>query len=88
MERESSMFEKAVTLSPNEHLQARNLADAYRALGQRKKATAIYDRAIKLAFEAYQVNPRSANTLGSMALYSAKKENLNRAHNFIARARH
>lgn len=81
------MFEKAVEMSPNDHLQVCNLADAYRALGQKEKAATAYDRAIKLAYDAYQVNPRNAGTLGSLALYNAKKGDLKRARNFIAQAR-
>jgi serine/threonine protein kinase/tetratricopeptide (TPR) repeat protein len=83
----AKMFEKAVEMTPNNDLLVCNLADTYRALGQKDKATAAYDRAIKLAYNAYQVNPRRAGTLGSLGLYNAKKGDLNRARNFIAQAR-
>ena len=83
----AKVFEKAVELSPNDHLAVCNLADAYRQLGQRDKAIATYDQAIKLAYDAYKVNPRKADTLGSLALYNAKKGDLNKARDFIARAR-
>ena len=43
-----------------------------------------YDTAIKLALKAYQVNPRDAITLGTLALYYAKKGDFSRAQNFIA----
>ncbi|HKW97150.1 MAG TPA: protein kinase [Bryobacteraceae bacterium] len=83
----ATMFEKAVELEPNDHLTVCNLADAYRQAGQRDKAMAAYDRAIKLAYDAYLVNPRKADTLGSLALYNAKKGDLKKARDFIARAR-
>ena len=56
-------------------------------MGQRDKAMAAYDTAIKLALKAYQVNSRDASTLGGLAVYYAKKGDLNRAQDFIAKAR-
>jgi Flp pilus assembly protein TadD len=46
-----------------------------------------YEAAIKLALKAYGVNNRDAMTMGPLALYYAKKGDLNRAENFIAKAR-
>ncbi len=83
----AKMFEKAVKMSPNEQLAVGNLADAYRWLGQRDQALATYDRAIALALKALQVNPRDSSTLGSLALYYAKKDDANRGAEFIRRAR-
>jgi Flp pilus assembly protein TadD len=37
--------------------------------------------------KAYQVNSREASTLGGLAVYYAKKGDLNRAQDFIKRAR-
>jgi tetratricopeptide (TPR) repeat protein len=64
-----------------------NLADGYRAAGQMDKANATYDKAIALAFKALQVNPRSATTMGSLALYYAKKGDMDQAIEFMKRAR-
>src|SRR5207237_4405220 len=46
-----------------------------------------YQKAIKLALKANDVNPRDARTLGALALYYAKKGELSQAQNFIAKAR-
>jgi eukaryotic-like serine/threonine-protein kinase len=81
------VLEKAVAMSPNEQDAVGNLADAYRASGQREKAMSTYDRAIALGFKALQVNPRDANTLGNLALYYAKKKGTERAAEFIHHAR-
>ena len=80
-------MEKAVQMQPNRDDLAADLGDAYRQMGQRDKAMAAYDTAIKLALKAYQVNPRDASTLGGLAVYYAKKGDLNRAEDFITRAR-
>ncbi len=80
-------LEKAVQMDPASHEDIAGLADAYRQMGQRDKAKANYDVAIKLALKAYQVNTRDAITLGALALYYAKNGDLNRAENFIAKAR-
>ena len=80
-------LEKAVQMDPASHEDIAGLADAYRQLGQRDKAKSNYDAAIKLALKAYQVNTRDALTLGELALYYAKNNDLNRAQNFIAKAR-
>jgi tetratricopeptide (TPR) repeat protein len=80
-------LEKAVQLDPSSHENIAGLADAYLQLGQRDNAMSTYDTAIRLALKAYQVNPGEAITLGELALYYAKKGELNRAQNFIAKAR-
>jgi adenylate cyclase len=80
-------MEKAVQMEPNRHDLAADLGDAYRQMGQRDKAMAAYDTAIKLALKAYQVNSQDASTLGGLGLYYAKKGDLNRAKDFITRAR-
>ncbi len=80
-------FEKAVALNPNQQQTVGNLADAYRWAGQKEKATATYDRAIKLALKANQVNPNDAGVLGSLAEYSAKNNDPAEAQRWIRRAR-
>jgi serine/threonine protein kinase/tetratricopeptide (TPR) repeat protein len=81
------MFEKAVQISPNVEAFTGNLADAYRWSGQREKANATYDKAIALAYKELAVNPRNSDTMGSLALYYAKKGMPAQALNFIQRAR-
>jgi tetratricopeptide (TPR) repeat protein len=80
-------FEKAVQLNPSDETMMGNLADGYRAVGQMDKAEATYDQAIALAFKALRVNPRSAYTMGSLALYFAKKGDVGQAMEFMKRAR-
>ena len=81
------MFEKAVQINPNEEQFTGNLADAYRWSGQREKANATYDKAIALAYKELAVNPRDSDTMGSLALYYAKKGMSGQALNFIQGAR-
>jgi eukaryotic-like serine/threonine-protein kinase len=81
-----SMFEKAVEMNPtNENLG--NLADGYRLVGNKEKAQGTYERAIKVAFQDLKVNPRNAEVAGNLALYFAKKGDLEQARDFIKRAR-
>ncbi|MBZ5595865.1 MAG: protein kinase [Acidobacteriia bacterium] len=80
-------LEKAVQMDPNNHELVAGLAEAYRQMGQRDKAMTLYETAIRLALKAYQVNPRDATTLGDLATYYAKKGDLNRAQDFMTRAR-
>jgi serine/threonine-protein kinase len=81
------MFEKAVQMSPNVEELTGNLADAYRWSGQREKANVTYDKAIALAYKELAVNPRNSDTMGSLALYYAKKGMPAQALNFIQHAR-
>ncbi len=83
----SKFYEKAVELVPNSELLVGNLAEAYRLMGDKTKANATYDRAILLAQKELQVNPRSKETLGSLALYYAKEGNDRLAVQYIRRAR-
>ena len=80
-------FEKATELGPNQEVAMGNLADAYRASGQKDKATAAYDKAIALAFQDLQVNPQNTGALGDLALYYAKKGDPQHGMEFIQRAR-
>jgi len=80
-------LEKAVQLDPTSFENIGGLADAYVQLGQREKAMASYETAINLALKIIKVNNNEAITLGELALYYAKKGELSRAQNFIARAR-
>jgi len=80
-------LKKARELGPTRDDIAADLGDAYRQLGQPDEAKSNYDAAIGLALKAYQVNSRDAHTLGGLALYYAKKGDLDKAQQFIARAR-
>jgi tetratricopeptide (TPR) repeat protein len=82
-----SKAQKAVEMSPNQYSAMGNLADAYRAAGQKDQALASYDKAIALAFKAFQVNSRDAAVLGDLALYYGKKGDSGKATQFIRRAR-
>jgi len=81
------MSEKAVELGPSQELAVGNLADAYRASGQKEKANATYEKAIALAFQELRVNPQSTTALEDLALYYAKKGEPDRGMEFIKRAR-
>ena len=80
-------FEKATELEPQSYLMWGNLADAYRwAPGQKDRANATYARAIGLAQQALDVNPRDTDALTSLALYEAKSGEPQKARQLIGRA--
>jgi len=67
------MFEKAAEMTPNNEVLFGNLGDAYRWSGHSEQAAAAYNKAITLCFQQLQVNSRSADTMGDLALYYARK---------------
>jgi len=82
------MFEKAVELAPNDYISLGNLADAYRwAPGQAGKARPAYQRAIELAQEQAQVNPRDPQIHSDLAVYWAKLGQTDKALSAIELAR-
>jgi tetratricopeptide (TPR) repeat protein/TolB-like protein/predicted Ser/Thr protein kinase len=81
------MFEKAVELSPKDESLMGNLADAYRWSGQTQQANSTYDKAIALAYQQLQVNPRAADTVGDLAIYYAKKGDSAHGQQYIRQAR-
>jgi tetratricopeptide (TPR) repeat protein len=83
----AQMFEKAAGLSPNDPSIRANLGDAYRAAGQRDKAMAAYEEAIRLAANLLKVNPQDTEALGDMAIAYAKKGDPKQGLNFIEQAR-
>jgi serine/threonine protein kinase/tetratricopeptide (TPR) repeat protein len=83
----TKMFEKATEMTPNDEALFANLGDAYRWSGHSDMATAAYDKAISLAFQSLQVNPRSASTMGDLALCYAKKGDARNALQYIQQAR-
>jgi eukaryotic-like serine/threonine-protein kinase len=82
-----TMFQKATEMAPNDEQIAGNLGDAYRWSGHSDQAGQAYDKAIRLAFQQLQVNPRSFNIMGDLALYYAKKGDATQALKYIERAR-
>lgn len=81
------LFQKAVDLRPRSEQALGNLADAYRWTRQKALAHATYQKAIARAYQRLEVNPRDADTLGSLALYDAKDGNPALAADQIRRAR-
>jgi len=81
------MFQKATEMAPNNEQILGNLGDAYRWSGHSDQAAQAYDNAIRLAFQELQVNPRSFNIMGDLALYYAKKGDATNALHYIQRAR-
>jgi serine/threonine-protein kinase len=80
-------FEKAAELEPQNYLYWGNLADAYRwTPGKQDRAKATYARAIGLAKQALEVNPRDTDALGSLAVYEAKSGDLEKARMLIGQA--
>ena len=66
-------YEKAVALSPNDHLLWLSMGDSYRLTeGGEKRSLAAYERAIRLAREALEVNPEDALAHATRALASAR----------------
>jgi tetratricopeptide (TPR) repeat protein len=74
-------------MTPNDEALFGNLGDAYRQSGHSEQASAAYGKAISLAFQQLQVNPRSAATMGDLALYYAKKGDATNALQYIQQAR-
>jgi eukaryotic-like serine/threonine-protein kinase len=81
------MFEKAFEKNPNDEQLAGNLADAYRWSGRPQQAKETYEKAIQLAFQQLQVNPKLALATGDLALYYAKNGDQDHALQYIRQAR-
>jgi eukaryotic-like serine/threonine-protein kinase len=81
------MYQKAVEMSPRDEELMGDLADAYRAAGQKEQANTAYDKAIQLAFQQLQVNPKLASVTSHLALYYAKKGDAMHALTYMKQAR-
>ena len=81
------MFQKAVEMNSNSSIAMGNLADAQRWSAHPEQAPPTYDKAIALAYQELQVNPKNAVTLGYLALYYGKKGDAAHAQESIHRAR-
>ncbi len=80
-------FEQAAALNANDAITLGNLADGLRWSGDRDRAHTTYMKAIALATQDLQVNPRDSTTLAMVALYHAKTGNAVSATEFIRKAR-
>jgi tetratricopeptide (TPR) repeat protein len=83
----TKMYEKAVEMTPNDEELLGNLGDSYRWSGHPDLASAAYSKAIALAFQQLQVNPRSASIMGDMGLLYAKKGDAANALQYTNHAR-
>jgi serine/threonine-protein kinase len=82
------LFEQACQLSPRDFSLLGNLGDALRYIPERRgEAGAVYARAIGLADEALEVNPKDSATRSLVALYCAFGGQAKRARTEIAEAR-
>jgi Flp pilus assembly protein TadD len=81
------MYEKAVQMTPNDEQLLGNLGDSYRWSGHSDQAAAAYGKAISLAFQELQVNPRSATIMGDLGLLYAKKGDAANALQYTNQAR-
>ncbi len=80
-------FQHAVEMGANYEPAVGSLADAYRWSGKPTEAAQTYDRAIELALQQLQTNPKDAQAMGRLATYYAKKGDKARAEQFIRQAR-
>jgi Flp pilus assembly protein TadD/TolB-like protein len=82
----SRNFERAVALTPESYDGWANLADAYHWSGQRTPASDAYERAIRLARSALEVNPREASAHARLAVCLARTGDGSGAKEEIGRA--
>jgi tetratricopeptide (TPR) repeat protein len=83
----TKMYEKAVEMTPNNEELLGNLGDSYRWSGHSDQAATAYGKAISLAFQELQVNPRSATLMGDLGLLYAKKGDAANALQYTQQAR-
>ncbi len=83
----TKMYEKAVEMRPNDEVLLGNLGDSYRWSGHSEQAGAAYGKAISLAFQELQVNPRSATSMSDLGLLYAKKGDATNAAQYTNQAR-
>jgi Flp pilus assembly protein TadD len=81
------MYEKAVQMTPNDEQLLGNLGDSYRWSGHSDQASTAYGKAISLAFQELQVNPRSATIMSDLGLLYAKKGDAANALQYTQQAR-
>ncbi len=84
------MCQQAIAINPNSALFMGNLADAYRQAKQYEKAQLRYTRAIELASDQLDTDPKDAGTLALLALYYARKggrAGVEKGEDYIQKAR-
>lgn len=81
------LLEQASVLGRDDPTNFSNLADAYFVTGQQDKAIFDYKKAIELAYQAFKLNPKDGQMLGSIAVNYAKIGDPQEAETFIHRAR-
>ncbi len=82
-----TQFQHAVEIAPNYELAVGGLADAYRWSNKPKEAGDTYNRAIALAQQQLQTNPKDFAEMGRLATYYAKKGDALRATQYIRQGR-
>jgi tetratricopeptide (TPR) repeat protein len=79
-------YQRAIALRPNSHVTHRNLGDALRRLGRQEQTRRAYRQAVALAEEQLKINPKSAGTVASLAVYHAKLGDFESADRFREQA--
>jgi Flp pilus assembly protein TadD len=74
-------------MTPNDEVLLGNLGDAYRWSGHSDQAATAYGKAISMAFQELQVNPRSAAIMSDLGLLYAKKGDAANAVQYTQQAR-
>jgi tetratricopeptide (TPR) repeat protein len=72
-------------LAPRDPSYPRRAADAYRRLGSKREATALYVKAFALCTQRLETNPTDSESLGDCALSQAHLGNHARARAFAER---
>ncbi|HTU46698.1 MAG TPA: tetratricopeptide repeat protein [Bryobacteraceae bacterium] len=80
-------FKKAAQINDNNIEYMANLADAYRQAGQKEEAAKANGDAIRLAYQQLQVNPQDSATMGYLAMCYVRKDDLEKAAEFVRQAR-
>ena len=84
----ATLYEQASALSPRDHVLLGNLGDALRYLPARSaEAKSTYERAIRLAEDFLQINPKDPAVRASLARYCAFSGSVDRALREIELAR-
>jgi tetratricopeptide (TPR) repeat protein/TolB-like protein len=84
----AALFERAISLAPRDHVLPGNLGDALRHIpGRAAEAKPVYERAIQLAEDFLQVNPKDPAARASLARYCVFSGSVPRALEEIDKAR-
>jgi len=84
----ATLYERASSLAPRDYILLGNLGDALRYIpGRSAEAKPVYERAIQLAEDFLQVNPKDPAARASLARYCAFSGNIPRGLEEIEKAR-